>query len=105
MRPGLEVKDPNSDTNRTRILRREVAWDSGGVRQSPEMGTAVMDHCSKGCIVTLEERKTGFVSVGNKLPDRSKEALNARTRMLVNVHGGARSRCLDPVREVIPSRF
>ncbi len=42
----------------------------------------VMGKGSQDCIVTLVERKTGFVLIG-KLPDRTTESLNAKTISLI----------------------
>lgn len=43
----------------------------------------VMGHGSNDCIVTLHERKTGFVLIG-KLKDRTTTSLNKRTVSLIN---------------------
>jgi len=43
----------------------------------------VVSRASKDCIVTLNERKSGFVMIG-KLRDRTTASLNQRTNMLIN---------------------
>jgi transposase, IS30 family len=43
---------------------------------------------SKDCVVTLVERKTGLVLVG-QLPDRTKESFNRRAVRLIRRHAGA----------------
>ncbi|WP_078118607.1 IS30 family transposase [Thiosocius teredinicola] len=46
----------------------------------------VMGHDTKDCIVTLVERKTGYLIIG-KLKDRTKEALNRCVIPLIDAHG------------------
>src|SRR5690606_38452423 len=48
----------------------------------------VMGRGSTDCIVTLTERKTGFVMIG-KLADRTTQSLNKRTLSLINRHPSA----------------
>ena len=48
----------------------------------------VMGHGSKDCIVTLVERKTGYLIIG-KLKDRTKEALNRCVIPLIHAFGYA----------------
>ena len=46
----------------------------------------VMGHGSKDCIVTLVERKTGYLIIG-KLKDRTKETLNQCVIPIIDAHG------------------
>jgi transposase, IS30 family len=50
-----------------------------------EMDTVMGDQASKHCIVSLVERKTGYVIIG-KLQDRTKEVVTARTTQLIRHH-------------------
>lgn len=52
-----------------------------------EMDTVMGSHASRHCIVSLVERKTGYLIIG-KLRDRKKEALTARAIRLIKRHRG-----------------
>lgn len=50
-----------------------------------EMDTVMGKHASQHCIVSLVERKTGYVIIG-KLRDRTKEVVTARVTQLIQRH-------------------
>ena len=52
-----------------------------------EMDTVMGKHASEHCVVSLVERKTGYVLIG-KLEDRTKEVVTARVIELINQHRG-----------------
>lgn len=64
------------------ISERPRSVDTRKYRGHWEIDT-VMGKGSKDCIVTLIERKTGYVLIG-KLKDRTTESLNAKTIELIN---------------------
>ncbi len=75
-RGKLAGKRPISERPADADLRRRLShWEIDTVIGSGE----------KDCIVTLVERKTGFLLFG-KLPDRTKSALTRRTIQLIHPH-------------------
>ena len=64
------------------ISERPESVESRRTKGHWEIDT-VMGHGSTDCIVTLHERKTGFVLIG-KLKDRTTASLNKRTISLIN---------------------
>lgn len=66
------------------ISERPSSVESRRTKGHWEIDT-VMGHGSTDCIVTLVERKTGFVQIG-KLKDRTTASLNKRTLALINRH-------------------
>ena len=52
-----------------------------------EMDTVMGKHASHHCILSLVERKTGYVIIG-KLRDRTKEVITARAIQLIRQHRG-----------------
>ena len=64
------------------ISERPVSVDTRKFKGHWEIDT-VHGRGSSHCIVTLSERKTGFVMIG-KLPDKSTAALNKKTIRLIN---------------------
>lgn len=71
--------------------KRHISERPAAVEDRQEAGhweiDTVMGHASKDCIVTLVERSTGDMLIG-KLPDRTKEAVTARTIKLIRGHPG-----------------
>lgn len=68
--------------NKRHISERPQSVESRRYKGHWEIDT-VMGHGSQDCIVTLLERKTGFVQIG-KLEDRTTASLNKRTLSLIN---------------------
>lgn len=68
-------------TDKRHISERPKSVESRRIKGHWEIDT-VMGHGSTDCIVTLHERKTGFVLIG-KLKDRSTASLNKRTISLI----------------------
>lgn len=68
--------------NKRHISERPPSVDTRKYKGHWEIDT-VMGKGSRDCIVTLVERKTGYVLIG-KLPDRTAESLNAKTIELIN---------------------
>lgn len=68
--------------NKRHITERPQSVESRRYRGHWEIDT-VMGRGSTHCIVTLVERKTGFVQIG-KLKDRTTASLNKRTLSLIN---------------------
>ena len=72
--------------------KRPISERPAEVEQRSEKGhweiDTVMGSGSKDCIVTLVERKTGYLLIG-KLKDHSMESLNRRTIPLIQRHAGA----------------
>lgn len=68
--------------NKRHISERPASVETRKYRGHWEIDT-VMGKGSKDCIVTLVERKSGFVLIG-KLPDRSAASVNAKTISLIN---------------------
>ena len=66
------------------IMERPDSVESRKYKGHWEIDT-VMGKGSPDCIVTLLERKTGFVQIG-KLPDRTTASLNKKTITLINRH-------------------
>lgn len=64
------------------ISERPASVETRRVKGHWEIDT-VMGKGSKDCIVTLVERKTGFVQIG-KLPDRTTASLNKNTLKLIH---------------------
>jgi len=69
------------------ISERPASVETRKVKGHWEIDT-VMGKGSTDCIVTLVERKTGFVQIG-KLPDRTTASLNQKTLMLIRRHSTA----------------
>ncbi len=74
-------------TGKRHISERPKSVESRRTKGHWEIDT-VMGHGSPDCIVTLVERKTGFVQIG-KLRDRTTSSLNKRTLALINRQPGA----------------
>jgi IS30 family transposase len=78
---------------RGRLLGKKMITDrpaSVETRQEPghwEMDTVMGSHASQHCILTLVERKTGYVIIG-KLADRTKDVVTARAIALIRAHRG-----------------
>ncbi len=68
--------------NKRHISERPMSVESRRLKGHWEIDT-VMGHGNKHCIVTLVERKTGYLVIG-KLPCRTKEELNKRVIQLIN---------------------
>lgn len=64
------------------ISERPKAVETRRFRGHWEIDT-VVSRASKDCIVTINERKSGFVMIG-KLKDRTTDSLNKRVSMLIN---------------------
>lgn len=68
--------------NKRHISERPASVETRQYKGHWEIDT-VMGKGSPDCIVTLVERKTGFLTIG-KLKDRTTESLNRRASMLIN---------------------
>ena len=68
--------------NKRHISERPASVETRKYKGHWEIDT-VHGRGSKNCIVTLLERKTGFVMIG-KLPDKTASALNKKTIRLIN---------------------
>lgn len=68
--------------NKRHISERPKSVETRRYKGHWEIDT-VMGHGSRDCIVTLLERKTGFVQIG-KLKDRTADSLNQRTLSLID---------------------
>jgi len=74
-------------SDKRHISERPKSVESRHTKGHWEIDT-VMGHGSNDCIVTLHERKTGFVLI-EKLKDRTTSSLNKRTISLINRLPGA----------------
>ncbi len=68
--------------NKRHISERPASVESRKYKGHWEIDT-VMGRGSTDCIVTINERKTGFVMIG-KLKDRSTQSLNKKTKRLIS---------------------
>jgi IS30 family transposase len=91
--PKKNRKRYGTNENRGRLTGKKMICDRPAAveaREEPghwEMDTVMGNHASKHCIVSMVERKTGYLIIG-KLRDRGKQALTARVIALVRRHRG-----------------
>ena len=85
--PKLRRKRYKAYDSRGRLAnKRHISERPASVETRKEFGhweiDTVMGRGSSDCIVTLVERKTGYVMIG-ELPDRTTDSLNMKTKMLI----------------------
>lgn len=85
--PKLRRKRYKAYDSRGRLAnKRHISERPASVETRKEFGhweiDTVMGRGSSDCIVTLVERKTGYVMIG-ELPDRTTDSLNLKTKMLI----------------------
>ena len=85
--PKLRRKRYKAYDSRGRLAnKRHISERPASVETRKEFGhweiDTVMGRGSSDCIVTLVERKTGYVMIG-ELPDRTTDSLNTKTKMLI----------------------
>lgn len=83
-------KRHNSRDSRGRLANKRMICDRpAAIEARRQLGhweiDTVMGQGEKDCIVTVVERKTGYLLIG-KLPNRTKDELNRRTIQLINQH-------------------
>jgi transposase, IS30 family len=85
--PKLRRKRYKAYDSRGRLAnKRHISERPASVETRKEFGhweiDTVMGRGSSDCIVTLVERKTGYLMIG-ELPDRTTDSLNKKTKMLI----------------------